>query len=276
MIESREDELIANIDASRGCLFNCSYCHVNPYHSCSALAKRDLRDIDKVVDDIEILYKKYGKRFFVFNDSHFWMGSEDNQRAIDFCSELKKRQLNIHFYIYLRCNPFPPEHIIYQLAQCGLSRVFLGVENASERALRLFQKGSNSFDDFFAVQRVLLKYNINIHIGYIVFNPLLTMDELKLNIEYLFQLKKLVRIGIIHEQIRIIPNSKFYKLLKRENLLTGEKSNYKSVTYGYEYKFSEVQEVYNLVDRFYTITTHLQPYDVEYYCVSGILLRICV
>ena len=275
-IEIYEPETLANIEASRGCAYRCSYCHINPSHICAGMTNRDVRSMKKVVEEIEYLNKKLGKQFFIFNDSHFWMNKNDDQRILSFCDEIKRLGLNINYYIYLRCRPFPDESIIKAMAETGLARVFLGVENSSEKTISLFKKGTKSYIDFFTVKGLLSKYHINIHIGFIVFNPLISIGEVRENIDYLYRINKLPRIGILNEQIRLVPNSEFSKMVHEAGLTVDNNRSYHTFTFGYNYKYNNVAELYREIDHFYRVVTNSLPYDVEYFCVTGqLLIDLC-
>jgi len=273
-IEEEEKESYINLEASRGCNFKCSYCHVPLYQAQCEVEKRIVRTPKKIVDEIEYINKKLTKTFFIFNDSHFWSCEKDDNRILEFCKELKKRKLNIKFYIYLRCNPFPDEKIIKSLAEVGLVRIFLGIENASESSLKIYNKNID-LKTYPKIKKLLDKYSINVHIGHIVFQPYSTLKDINENIEYLNKIDKLFRVGVILEAVRIIPGSRLHKMLIKDGLLDKSES-FDKLTYGYRYKIPEVGELFQGLKSMFFDVLQEKNYDTEYYCVSGDLLKTLV
>lgn len=273
-IEKEEQVSYVNLEASRGCNFICSYCHVPLHQKLCEVEKRIIRSPKKVVDEIERLNKHLSKTLFIFNDSHFWSCKKDDNRILEFCNELKKRKLNVKLYIYLRCNPFPDERIIKALAEAGLVRVFLGVENASESSLKIYRKNID-LKEFPQIKKLLDKYSINMHIGYIVFQPYSTLEDIKINIDYLYRINKLCRIGVVTEAVRVIPGSKLYIQLMNDGLLD-KNLGFDKLTYGYKYKNLEVGELFHGIKKIFFDTLKELGYCVEYHFVSGELLKTLV
>jgi radical SAM superfamily enzyme YgiQ (UPF0313 family) len=124
----------------------------------------DYRDPVLVVDEIEFLYKKLGKRLFIFNDSCFWRNHSDDARISKICSEIKRRKLFIKFYVYLKCEPFPLDNLLEKMIGAGLVRVFLGVENNSKIVKTIFNK-EIKVGSYELIKKRLTQFHINIHIG---------------------------------------------------------------------------------------------------------------
>lgn len=265
-IEINESGTYINIEASRGCPGKCSFCHIPILSKINGLNGVDYRDPVLVVNEIEVLYRNLGKRLFIFNDSCFWRNHNDNNRILKICSEIKKRKLSIKFYIYLKCVPFPPENILKKMVESGLTRVFLGVENHSKVSKILFNKeiedGSYDF-----IKKKLEQYHVNIHIGYIVFEPYSSIGAVEENIEYLKKIGKLFRIGVFLERVRVIPGSILHKKLIDDGLINGSLS-YKDITYGYRFKDKKTEKYFNLIRKIFFEKLKNQSYEFEYYCTT--------
>ena len=199
-IESKEKGYYVNLESSTGCINHCAFCHINltnqPY---------DKRNINQVVDEIVQLYNKYHKRYFIFNDSMFYKGKKDDERIKEFCSLIKSSGIKIYFYVYLAMIPRIPENLLLQLKEIGLIRVFFGIESISDEFQINNKKNVSSklAKDFI---QYLQKHEISYHIGFILFYPELTFGGLIQNLNFLFDIRKLFRIGVIIEQMRILPN----------------------------------------------------------------------
>ena len=109
--------------------------------------------------------------------------------------------------IYLSINNFPSIEIMNSLAEAGLIRVFVGIENNNKNVLKTFNKPIlRSFDDI--VDSIFTPLHISYHIGYMVFYPEVTFFDIKESINYLQKIKKIHRVGVILEKMRLIPLTK--------------------------------------------------------------------
>src|SRR5207253_10506672 len=75
-IEVREATSHVNLEASRGCHFNCSFCHLSK-------TSVSFRSPQNVLKEITFLNRKLRKTFFIFNDSCFWASPADNERILE-------------------------------------------------------------------------------------------------------------------------------------------------------------------------------------------------
>lgn len=269
-IEKKENVSYINLEASRGCLFNCSFCHVPLYHTQNCSPKRRIRSPRLVVDEIERLNKELKKTLFIFNDQLFWAGKQDDERIREICKEIIKRKLKIKFYIYLRSNPFLDNKLLDLLVKAGLVRVFLGTENASEECLKNYKKNTTASASISAFEK-LKKKNINVHIGHIVFEPRSTINDIRANIEFLYALNKLYRLGVILEPPRMIPGSAMLEELQEENLINSN-LNYENTTYSFNFKDTRVNDLFSYIRELFLKKLKKRWYEFEYYCVSGLLL----
>ncbi len=268
-----EDGQYVNIEASRGCLFNCSFCHIPSMRQTGA-SKYSLaiRDPVLVVDEMERLNKTMGKTLFIFNDSCFWSNKGDDERILRFAEEIGRRRLDVRFYIYLRTEPFISENVLVALVRAGLVRVFLGVENHVESSLAVYRKRVQP-DAYTSIKRVFDQMGVNIHIGYITFEPYSTLDAIRSNVDYLFGIGKLFRLGVILEPVRVIPNSALHKQLIATQLMLSD-LKYDEITYGYRFVHEEVGRLLGEFKRMFCLNLKGVAYNFEYHCTVGELLRV--
>ncbi|MDD5527543.1 MAG: radical SAM protein [Patescibacteria group bacterium] len=269
-VEKIEKGSFINIEASRGCNGGCSFCHIPLVSKISGQEKIDYRSPRLVVDEMEKLNGSLGKKLFIFNDSCFWRGKADNARIIDFCKEIKKRKLSVKFYVYLKVKPEMPEDILSALHQAGLVRVFLGIENISSQsqdvlnkkiALHAYEKAKTKFD----------KFDINIHIGYIVVEPYSRLSAVAENLKHLRKIDKLFRLGTILEPVRVIPGSGFHKKLVEDGLLEA-KADFNGITYGYRYKDRKTARFIKGIKSIFEEIKD-EVYEFEYFCTTAFLLK---
>lgn len=272
-IEVNEKVLFVNIEASRGCLFDCSFCHI-PLMSSVTVNSRSLniRDPRLVVDEIEQLNKGMGKTLFIFNDNCFWSTKKDDARILCFCEEIARRKLDVHFYVYLKGEPFIGDEIIRALVGAGLVRVFLGVENSVKSTLTTYRKKirPNLYE---TVKTKLDAFGVNLHIGYIAIEPYSSLDDVLSNVEYLYSIGKLFRLGVILEPVRIVPGTSLHKQLIKEGLMSSV-LNYDEITYGYKFIHNEVGCLLKEWKKMFEGHLKDVAYRFEYHSTTGELLKV--
>ncbi len=118
---------------SRGCPNRCTFCVVH--------GERSQRFIDpaKVVDEMEMLQKKYNASYITFMDPCFF---GNTARVLAICSEIIKRGLKIHWGADAHIN-FMTKEIIESIAAAGCYELQFGIESGVQRLLNVIKKGTN-------------------------------------------------------------------------------------------------------------------------------------
>jgi len=119
----------AQMLASRGCPYTCKFC-LWPQVMYQGNHYR-VRNIIDVVDEMEFLVKKMQFKSIYFDDDTFNCGK---QRMLDFCSEIKKRKLDVPWGIMARAD-LMDEEILENMREAGLFAVKYGIESASQEIL---------------------------------------------------------------------------------------------------------------------------------------------
>jgi radical SAM superfamily enzyme YgiQ (UPF0313 family) len=271
-IEVMEDVGYVNMEASRGCRFGCSFCHVPLVAEMSAAgAARNIRHSASVVDEIERLNKDLGKTLFIFNDSCFWSTREDDKRILAMCDEIMRRGLDVRFYIYLKGEPFIGDKVLRALVKAGLVRVFLGIENSVPSSLAVYRKKIPA-DLYAKVRAKLDPLGVNIHIGYITIEPYSSLDDVLSNLSYLLRIGKLFRLGVITEPVRVVPGTSLHSSLIRDGLIDPALS-YDNVTYGYRFAHDEVGRLLHAWKTMFDGHLEGTASGFEYHLTTGELLR---
>ncbi|MHA1145180.1 MAG: cobalamin-dependent protein [Candidatus Helarchaeota archaeon] len=142
-------------EATRGCYGKCKFCT-----EWSHIGKREIYDgkevctpfwrfkePEKFVDELEILYKKYNRRFFWFSDINFDVNSKF---VSDFADELLARDFGeIAMLIMMRAETVLRDikkGVFDKMVQAGLSSVFMGMEVGSQKHLEYLGKGTQKLD----------------------------------------------------------------------------------------------------------------------------------
>ena len=121
------------IQSARGCPHRCIYC-TYPILEGSRVRTRLA---DAVVDEIDFLYRKHGRRDFFFVNSSF-NANETHMAGI--CEALIRKALPVRFSCYLE--PKMSDRSLFRLlAEAGCIAVDFGTDSCSETVLRALGKG---------------------------------------------------------------------------------------------------------------------------------------
>lgn len=121
-----------NIITSRGCPYNCSYCASNIIFK----QKVRYRSPEKVVDEIEFLYKKYGDKYFWFSDDTFTSNTAYLTKLLD---EMIKRGISIKWSCVTRVN-LVSKDLLEKMKKAGCDYISYGVESGNEKILSEINK----------------------------------------------------------------------------------------------------------------------------------------
>ena len=117
---------VAQVAYSRGCPFACSFCSSKNMWG----EKVIWRSPAKVLDEIEMLYKKFGTNLIYFPDLTFNM-NEDKVHEI--CDEFIRRDLPIHWWGLFRLDRLTVE-MLHKLKAAKCFKLSIGFERASDSA----------------------------------------------------------------------------------------------------------------------------------------------
>jgi radical SAM superfamily enzyme YgiQ (UPF0313 family) len=122
------------LTTARGCEGECTFC------SEAALWRNTWRprSAKLVVDEMELLYRKFGKISFMFGDDIF---NGTRQRLLEFAEELESRKLPIHFWFQTRVDAILRDaDLLPRLKRLGLYMLSMGVETPSQKVLDNYNK----------------------------------------------------------------------------------------------------------------------------------------
>lgn len=115
--------------SSVGCPYNCSFC-------CIPFIWYKARDPQKVVDEMEECYKKYGVREIDFFDACFTVSKK---RVIEMCRELRRRGLDIHWSCRARIDNVDDE-MLREMSWAGCKRIYYGIETIDKATQKKIRK----------------------------------------------------------------------------------------------------------------------------------------
>ena len=124
-------EIKPNIVSSRGCMFFCTFCSTKVFWG-----NWRARTSKNVVDEIEYLYREQNARYFSFADDIF---TTDQNRVIEICKEMIRRDIKMQWYCETRVNNISPELFKWMKA-AGCYLIQFGVESGSNEILTNINK----------------------------------------------------------------------------------------------------------------------------------------
>lgn len=210
---------IAPILTSRGCPYRCTYCagHLTTGYNIR------FRSIEKVLEEIEMLYHDYGVREIHIIDDNFTFRRE---RAVKFCNGILERGLDISltFPNGVRLDTLD-EELLRLLKKAGCYSITLGIESGSQKILNDMKK---SLKLETIEEKVALINNVGIDIMafFIVGYPTETRETILETIEFAKRLK----IKRAHFSTFLpLPNTEATKILIRDGVI--KEINYDTLFY---------------------------------------------
>jgi anaerobic magnesium-protoporphyrin IX monomethyl ester cyclase len=172
--------------ASRGCLFNCSFCSIREFYGTPSGQLRRSRSPQSVVSEMLSLYKNKNVSFFSFQDDDFAARTSSQRKWLgSFLKELDSAGLKgkIAWKISCRVDDLNQE-VLSEMMSFGLAAVYLGVESGNETGLKTLNKNVSVSQNISAIE-LLKQNNIAMATGFMLFDPSSTFDTIKQNIDFL-------------------------------------------------------------------------------------------
>lgn len=252
------------IQASRGCSWsNCGYCTIATFRK----GKRwEGFPPERVLKNIEMLVKQ-GATELEFADDEFLGGTTEAHlaRAYEIADGLEKiRQLtnvDITFRIFLipstvysELNPqanSAVRKLLLRLRDVGLTRIYIGAESGCTSQLRRYGRGYSKEDLKKAIVILIHELRIPIDVGFVMFDPDLSVKELQENILFFRELNLIKSNQWPFRPLVVNVGSKIAQKLDKK-LLGDPNVNYMS----YDCLFTDknIQSIYDVVDALSTET----------------------
>ncbi|MCP3682774.1 MAG: B12-binding domain-containing radical SAM protein [bacterium] len=118
---------------SRGCPYNCDFCNVPTVWG----RKYTMRTAKNLVDEIDYVVKRWGKKAFHINDDNFTL---INERVEQFCDELLRRKIKINWLSQGVRADRTSLTMLKKMRRAGCSRISIGVEAADDEVLKKMGK----------------------------------------------------------------------------------------------------------------------------------------
>ena len=177
---------MASMLASRGCLFNCSFCSIRQFYGSVGGALCWTRSLQRVVDEMKDLHDRQGVRVFLFQDDDF-AARTPRQRAWlhAYLDALDKAGLSDRVKWKISCRVDDLDRaLLGEMTRRGLVMVYLGVESGNPDGLRLMNKRVTVGQNRAAIA-LLNDLDIEMAMGFMLLDPSSTFAILRENIAFL-------------------------------------------------------------------------------------------
>ncbi|MCX6112236.1 MAG: radical SAM protein, partial [Proteobacteria bacterium] len=173
----------ATIVSSRGCPSSCVFCG-------NIVTGRKFRahSANYFVDELEYLVTKYGIKHFHIVDDNFVV---DRERVFEICEEIKKRQLNITWFIFGRIDQLDDEEMLMEIKSAGCVYILFGIESGNQTILDNIKKNLK-IDQIKRVCRMCRKIGIHYFNSFIIGNPGDTRETVKQTIDFSISLRSVM------------------------------------------------------------------------------------
>ena len=177
---------VASMLASRGCLFNCSFCSIRRFYASVPGELRRVRSPQAVVEEMAMLYREKDVRLFLFQDDDFAARTRRQREWLAaFLDGLAAAGLahQVRWKISCRVDDLGPE-ILDAMLDHGLLAVYLGVESGSNEGLRALNKHTTVATNLATID-LLKSRNVALAIGFMLFDPASTIETVRENVDFL-------------------------------------------------------------------------------------------
>ena len=240
------------IITSRGCPGRCTFCDT-PYlwgH------KMRLRSANNVVDELEMLNKKYGISSFIVSDDTFTF---DKNRTIEICKEIIRRELKITWDCRSRVNLICEERLRW-MKKAGCVTVSYGIESGSQKILNNLKKGI-TVEQIKKAAELTRKFGFNLNYFIIVGSPGETDDTIRETMKLIEETKPTAIFTYI---MQLTPGTEICEIAKQNNFISDiEWANKRDETifYSKERDIEELSRYVQLINELFSFLKGKSTYS---------------
>lgn len=134
--------------------------------------------------------------------------------------------------------------ILKEMKNIGLRKVFIGIESGCDSQLRRYKKQHRSADAINVIN-ILREIGVDVEIGWILLDPLMSLPEVEKNLNFLIESNSSRDVSYVFNRIRIQCDSKYLKHVRDFEKLTGRCVLYgdldmDTLSYGYNFIDNDV------------------------------------
>lgn len=187
----KDKKRLLPIESSRGCPHRCGFC----FHVLCNDRKYRVKDVDKVIADIQDLINRYGIEAISFAEDNFFV---QRGRVVDICNKLIENNIQVHWRAECRADYFRPgfvdDELLSLATKAGLRTLTIGAESGSLRVLNYMTKDITP-EQIINAAKQCNKYNIYASFSFIAGLPEENKEDVKKTTKMIKQVKKICPIS---------------------------------------------------------------------------------
>ncbi len=176
---------MVTLTTSRGCPFRCAFCDTPNIHG----VKVRTRSVDNVLDEMELLQKKYGLSEFSFKDSNFSMSKK---WVSEYAEKVVRRNMDISYFANYRSEIINDDYV-EPLKASGCSLIFSGIESTDASVKEILGKNT-SMEQMLRADKSIKKYDIKRLYSFMFGSPGDTEETLKSYIDFAIKLDPFIML----------------------------------------------------------------------------------
>lgn len=209
----------ANIQYSRGCPFNCEFCDITILYGRAQRTKSK----EQITQELEALYNQGWRGGVFFVDDNFIGNKHKLKKEILPAIIEWMREKNYPFNLSTEAsvNLSDDKELMELMQEAGFKAVFLGIETPDEGSLKETGKLQNVNKDLVSCVKRIQRHGMEVQGGFIVGFDNDTPSIFDRQIEFI------QKSGIVTAMVgtlNVLPETKLYYRLKKENRLLNETS----------------------------------------------------
>ena len=247
------------IETSRGCPWSrCAYCAVRA----SRNGKRwEALPPERILANIDQLMAA-GVRELEFADADLLGGIDEKHlnRVRWLCDTLRELQARHNKKLSFRAFLTPQifcragqlevsdgvKDVLLALKGAGMTRVYIGVESGCDSQLRRYRRSTTPAQLEYAIRLLRDEIGVGIDVGFLMFDPDLTLDEMLENVSFFERLDLFDANQWPFRPIRLVPETPMCKRMRKEGRLG--RFDLDQLAYTYAFKDHRVQKIYDIID----------------------------
>lgn len=248
---------IASILSSRGCWRSCAFCSIDAWYKSGGGRKFRVRTVPNIVAEMKVLYYCHGIRIFNFQDDNFFL--PEPKKAQERFTALRdslwaEGVRDVAIAVKARPDSITRE-TMNVLDDLGIFRVFLGVENASERGLKNLNRKS-SREEIENALRILNDFDVHIAYNLLMFEPDTNMDDILINLRFV---ERHTDNPFNFCRAEAYAATGLEKKLREEGILIGD-------YFGFDYRIKDPQvETFHKIANYAFFDRNFNDYGLHYF-----------
>lgn len=217
-----------NIAGSRGCYGSCTFCTINPFYGGRSLWRP--RSPESVIAEMAAVLGEHPdtSRFYFVEPNFFGPAARGRARALTLARMIRER-FDIRFGLEGRVNDID-EELVENLVAAGFDELLIGLESGSDATLRRLNKHTTVEQNRRAL-RILRSYGVEPNVGFIMFEPDSSLEDVRVNFAFLREERLLDRLAVTanvlyHQQILLRPTPAYRGALAAGRLVVSPHNPY--------------------------------------------------